>query len=123
MPCGISFHSYCKRASNSTKLVGCPISCSKLAQICWICNKSGNRAGWGRVEIWLTQSCKIIALCLGKYCPGDKWLLGALPLVATQVAENMTCTSELSWCRGSIKGVTMSTAGHGKCNTLKEACK
>ncbi|GFS77296.1 hypothetical protein TNCV_3758781 [Trichonephila clavipes] len=59
----ILFYSFCKRASNSTKFLGCPTCRSRLSQICSIGNNSKDEAGQRRVEIWRKHSPVKLSLC------------------------------------------------------------
>ncbi|GFY14275.1 hypothetical protein TNCV_3614631 [Trichonephila clavipes] len=78
MSSDISFHSCCKDASSSTKLVGCTTCCPKLSQICSIGDKSGDQEGQERLKRW-KQSLVTSLPCVSEYCLVEKWLMGDLP--------------------------------------------
>ncbi|GFU56307.1 hypothetical protein TNCV_582411 [Trichonephila clavipes] len=104
MSCGISFHIFFKRASNSTKLQLYALRNPRYAQSVTNLKIVDARKRWKWVGGILVKPL----LRESEHCLVKKWLMGGLPCVAAYVTEEYhERASELSLCFGLILWVSV----------------
>lgn len=74
--CVISFNSFCDRDSSSVKFVSFPTSRHNSSQICWIGDKSRDRASQGKVVMYPCSVCGRGLSCW-KMIPGWHGMIGS----------------------------------------------